>query len=153
MDFRVRPATLHDAQSLAPRLRESDVIEVKRVSGMDPEDALVDSLRVSDWDMVWAAVLDDEAEAMFGANNINGVWGGIWMLGSDRIYENIPSFWKHCRHYLGVMHQRYEFLTNFVDVHHHSANRWMLKLGFEPFELVEINGHPFIQYISERPHV
>lgn len=150
MDFRVRPATRIDAHDLTPRLRESDVVEIRRVSGMDAAGALELSVSCSDHDMVWAADLDGEVQVLFGACPIEGTLGGIWMLGSDAIEENPRSFWRHCKKYLEVMHARYSGLTNYVDVEHSSANRWMRKLGFLPLQVIDINGHLFIQYLSER---
>ena len=140
-----------DAHSLAPRLRESDVTEIRRASGMDPAAALDYSVEVSDPDMCWAAFLDGPAEVLFGANEIHPYQlAGIWMLGSDRIYENVRDFMRHCKHYLDFMHTRYPGLMNFVDVEHASANRWMRKLGFKPLQVVDLNGHLFIEYLSER---
>ena len=158
MDFKVRLAVRQDAKDLAPRLRESDVREIAAASGMEPEAAMLSSIVESDADMVWAAWLDDGPEVLFGANVMddNLGLGGIWMLGSDRIYENPRNFMEHCVHYLDVMHSRYPLLTNFVSVHHHSANRWMRKLGFVPVQFTTDYGpvgHPFIQYISEAQHV
>lgn len=155
MDFQIRDATRKDAESLASRLRESDQVEIWRASGMEPLEALLDSLEASDDDMCWAAYLDGPAEVMFGANSIiEGELGGIWMLGSDRIYESRHSFLRHCEHFLALMHTRYPYLTNFVDVHHQAAHRWMLKLGFQPVQFVKLRGQfPFIQYISEASNV
>lgn len=158
MDFKVRLATRDDAVSLAPRLRPSDVKEIHAASGVDAEEGLLDSISESDWDMCWSAWLDDDAEVMFGCGPLddNIGLGHIWMLGSDRIYENPRNFMHHCKHYLEVMHSRFPYLTNFVSVEHQSANRWMRKLGFVPVQFTQDYGpigHPFIQYISEADHV
>jgi hypothetical protein len=151
MDFQIYMATRADAVSLAPRLRESDKREIMAAYGMEPEAALLDSLEVSDADMVWAARLEGDSEVMFGVNYLGGGAGGIWMVGSDRIYENPRNFMIHCWHYLAVMHKRYPYLTNFVDVRHQAALRWMRNLGFEAVQFIPKFGHegrPFIQYVS-----
>ncbi len=158
MDFHVRRSSRLDAVSLAPRLRASDVKEIFAASGQEPEEALLQSITESDSDMCWTAELDAGPEVMFGAGVIddNVGLGHIWMLGSDRIYENPRNFMHHCWQYLAVMHTRYKYLTNFVSVEHQSANRWMRKLGFEPVQFTQDYGpigHPFIQYISEADHV
>ena len=151
MNFRVRQASRIDAHELTPRLRKSDVTEIRRASGMDPAAALEYSVKVSDPDMCWAATLDGQVEVLFGANEIEPYrLGGIWMLGSDAIEQNPRSFWKHCREYLEVMHERYPGLMNYVDVEHTSALRWIRRLGFRDIQLVDFDGYPFIQFLSER---
>jgi len=154
MNFRVRQATRIDAHDLTPRLRESDVTEIRRASGMDAAAALDYSVEVSDPDMCWAATLDDRVEVLFGVNEIHPYrLGGIWMLGSDAIERHPRSFWVHCIRYLNIMHTRYPGLMNFVDVEHESANRWIRKLGFKPLQVVDLNGHLFIEYLSEANNV
>jgi len=156
MEFKIRPARLEDADSLTPRLRDSDILEIHRSSYGPVDDALLQSIRYSDPDMCWAATLDGQVEVLFGANALQAGLGGIWMLGSDRIYDAPRSFLKHCKSYLRFMHTRYPYLTNFVDVEHTSANKWMRRLGFQAVQFIPDHGpmgHPFIQYISERAHV
>ena len=155
MEFKVRLATRKDARALAPRLRESDKREIYRSSGMWPEQALVESVAASDWDMCWAAELDGSVEVIFGVSRLSEQLGGIWMLGSDRIYDAPRDFYKKCQRYLMVMHQRYPALTNFVDVEHTSSHRWLTKLGFERLRVAPYGPEqwPFIQYISEVDNV
>ena len=151
MDFQIYPATRSDAVSLAPRLRESDVKEMMAAYGIEPQAALLESLEVSDPDMCWTAKLDGVAEVMFGVNEIADGIGGIWMLGSDAIYSNSRDFMRHCWSHLAIMHTRYPYLTNFVDVRHRAALIWIRRLGFTPTQFLPEFGHekrPFIQYVS-----
>jgi hypothetical protein len=151
MDFRIYPATKEDAISLAPRLRESDIEEMKAAYGIEPQAALLESLEASDPDMCWVAKLGGVAEVMFGVNEIAADTGGIWMLGSNQIYSNSRDFMRHCRNYRIYMHTRYPYLTNFVDVRHPAALRWMRKLGFEAVQFIPefgVEKRPFIQYVS-----
>lgn len=151
MDFQIYPATRSDAVSLAPRLRQSDKDEMMAAYGVEPMPALLESLKVSDLDMCWAAHLDGDVQVMFGVNDIGNATGGIWMLGTDAIYTHRRNFMRHCLQYLQLMHERYPYLTNFVDVRHQAALRWMRKLGFEAVQFLPEFGHegrPFIQYVS-----
>lgn len=151
MDFQIYPATRADAISLAPRLRESDVREMMAGYGLEPVIGLLESLQVSDPDMCWVAKLGTLPVAMFGVNHIGHDMGGIWMLASDDIYSNKRDFMRHCWNHLMLMHTRYKYLTNFVDVRHQSALRWLRKLGFDAVQFVPEFGHerrPFIQYVS-----
>ena len=126
-------------------------MEVKRASGMDPLPALWESVELSD--QCYAADLDGEVQVLFGTNPIEGPLGGIWMLGSEAIEANARSFWCHCKYYLAAFHDAYPALTNFVDMEHDSAHRWMRKLGFKPIQVVDLNGHLFMQYLSEADNV
>ena len=158
MNFQVRRSAIPDAIALAPRLRASDVKELLAAGSENAEDALLQSLRDSDTDFCFTAELDAGPEVMFGAGNLdtNNNMGHIWMLGTDRIYENPRNFMDHCWHHLALFHTRYTYLTNFVSCEHVAANRWMRKLGFDPVQFTRNygpHGHPFIQYISEADHV
>jgi hypothetical protein len=99
---------------------------------------------------------------MFGCNNVKpegvpeyeGVTiGGIWLLATPGIYENKIDFMRNCKKYLRIMHERYEFLTNFIDAQNVPSMTWLPRLGFRPCARVEHYGHarvPFIQYVSKR---
>ncbi|MHC4703340.1 MAG: hypothetical protein ACYTFQ_22470 [Planctomycetota bacterium] len=160
--FEIVPAGRVYANQMAPHLRPSDVLEVHRASGMEPLDALLESVRLSDEDMCWAALYNKLPVAMFGANDItpkdDPAWegitiGGIWMLCTPGIYRNKLDFMHNCKKYLALMHERYEFLTNFVDADNVPSMRWLPRLGFRPAQQVEHYGYarlPFIQYVSKR---
>lgn len=157
--FEIRPASRVHATQLAPRLRASDILEVFRASGMNPLDALLDSLEVSDEDMCWTALLHGHPVAMFGVNELvpddgdgNSI-GGIWLLASPAIYTNIFDFHRKAVEYVDTMHERYKYLTNFIDVDNLPTMRWLPRLGFTPCQVVDEFGHSktkFIQYVSER---
>ena len=155
--FKVVPAGRVYANQLAPRLRESDKIEIYASSGMEPLEALLQSIEVSDEDMCWAATLNGLPVAMFGANHLMGEGenkiGGIWMLCSPAIYTNKRDFMRKCQQYLAIMHERYEYLTNFIDSRNVPSMHWLPHLGFKPVVEVEEYGFlkvPFIQYVSQR---
>ena len=157
--FTVEPANRVAATQLAPALRHCDKLEIYRASGMNPLDALLDSVLVSDEDMCWVARLNGLPVAMFGANDITPegetpqLVGGIWLLASPAIYTNKLDFWRKCREHLAIMHTRYEFLTNFVDESNLVTMQWLPRLGFLPMQRVEEFGPaklPFIQYLSKR---
>jgi hypothetical protein len=155
--FEIRPASRVHATQLAPRLRPCDMLEIHRASGQEPLEALLESIRVSDDDMCWTALWQGHPVAMFGANELNpdepGVAGGIWLLASAGIYENKLDFMRCCKKYLAVMHERYEFLTNFIDKDNIPTQMWLPRLGFKPcLEVAEFGAGktPFIQYLSKR---
>lgn len=151
--FEIVPAGRVYANQLAPHLRVSDQIEIWASSGMQPLDALLDSIEVSDDDMCWAAMLNRLPVAMFGVNRLSEEIGGIWLLASPAIYTNKRDFMRKCYEYLAKMHERYEYLTNFVDARNLPTLAWLPRLGFKPVQQVDEFGFgklPFIQYVSKR---
>jgi hypothetical protein len=153
--FEIVPAGRVYANQMAPHLRISDKIEIMASSGQQPLEALLDSVGVSDEDMCWAAMLNRLPVAMFGANQLteDNMVGGIWMLCTPAIYTNKLDFMRKCKEYLAVMHERYEYLTNFIDERNLPSMQWLPRLGFRPCARVEtygIEGIPFIQYVSQR---
>ena len=155
--FEIRPASRVHCTQLAPRLRPSDQLEIYRASGDSPLEALLESIRVSDEDMCWTAFLSGHPVAMFGANDISAEGddtkvGGIWMLCSPAIYTNKLDFMRTCVKYLAKMHERYEFLTNFIDADNIPSMMWLPRLGFHPVQQVAFGPQqlPFVQYVSKR---
>lgn len=162
--FEIRPASRVHCTQLAPRLRVTDKIEIYRASGQEPLEALLESIRVSDEDLCWTALLSGHPVAMFGANPIvvedsEGTemedlsLGGIWLLASPAIYTNKIDFHRNAVKYLKKMHERYEFLMNFIDIDNLPTQAWLPRLGFRPAGLHEEFGFartPFIQYVSRR---
>ncbi len=151
--FEIRPAGRVYANQLAPHLRVTDKIEIWASSGFAPLEALLDSIEMSDEDMRWCATLNGLPVAMFGANKLQDNVGGIWLLASPGIYTNKLDFMRHCKSHLAIMHERYEFLTNFIDERNLPTMCWLPRLGFLPVQKVEEFGYgklPFIQYVSKR---
>lgn len=155
--FEIRTASRVHCTQLANKLRPSDKLEIYRASGLSCLEALLDSIRVSDDDLMWTALLHGHPVAMFGANDISPEndpqsCGGIWMLASPAIYTNKLDFMRTCKKYLAVMHERYEFLTNFIDADNVPSMIWLPRLGFMPVQNVPYGPQqlPFIQYVSKR---
>jgi len=160
--FKIVEAGRVYANQMAPHLRPGDVLELQRSSGLNPLDALLESVRLSDDDMCWAATYNGLPVAMFGANDMKPVddpayaditIGGIWLLATFGIHHNKLDFFRKCKEYLAVMHERYEYLTNFVDAQNVATMIWLPRLGFRPVQQVDRFGYaelPFIQYVSKR---
>jgi len=159
--FEIVPAGRVMANQMAPHVRDSDKLEVYRASGMDIRSALLESVDLSDDDMCWAALWQGLPVAMFGANEIkvegDGPFsdlsiGGIWLLATPTIYINKLDFMRRCKKYLALMHERYEYLTNFVDAQNVQTLMWLPRLGFRPAQEIPYGPQklPFIQYVSRR---
>lgn len=145
----VRIATPADCLSLSGRLQEDDVLELQAGSGKSPLEALLRSTEKSK--AAWAIEHEGVVLGIFGVGNhpfLRG-WGVPWLLASDDLEKIGRPFLKGCKVYIDLMNSWYPILTNFVDMRHRSAHRWLLWLGFEPahlFETFGAEGRPFIQY-------
>ena len=157
--YEIVPAGRVYANQMANHVRETDKLEVYRASGQDIRSALLDSVDASDDDMIWAALYNKLPVAMFGANNLypgegeDYSVGGIWLLATPGIYRNKLDFHRKAKKYLAIMHERYEYLTNFVDADNYPTLMWLPRLGFRPARVVEnfgIDDSPFIQMVSKR---
>ena len=159
--FEIVPAGRVYANQMANHVRDVDKVEVYRASGQDIRSALLDSVDRSDDDMCWAALYNKLPVAMFGANDINPglpegediTIGGIWLLATPGIYRNKLDFMRNAKKYLAIMHERYEYLTNFVDADNIPTLAWLRRLNFRAAAHVEEYGFartPFIQMVSKR---
>jgi hypothetical protein len=153
--FEIVPAGRVYANQMAPHLRYADKVEIWASSGMEPLEALLESIKVSDEDMCWVALLNGLPVAMFGANQLteDNEVGGIWLLATPGIYESKKDFMRRCKEYLAKMHERYTYLTNFIDARNKVTLAWLPRLGFKPCGQDDNYGQagiPFIQYVSRK---
>jgi hypothetical protein len=150
-----RPATLHDARDLAPRLREADRAEVKAACGLSPLFAL--PALVAEGREVYAAGVDpytQRAEIIFGIDPIDDQVAVIWMLSSDVIYDYPVEFTVNSKRIIDKFHGRFEVLTNFIDARNERHIKWLEWLGFKMLRQFPYGAEsrPFLEFVSYRPH-
>jgi len=153
MTVTIRPSKVEDAYVLGNNLRESDQKEIKAGSGRGPLEALVNAFKLSDPDLRWTAFYNDEPIVMWGAARRNLTTGSIWLLASDDVYRIRKIFLKNCPIYLKTMHERYQYLFNWVDIKHESSLNWLHGLGFSVTGFDPRYGHgkaPFLMFTSYR---
>lgn len=146
----IRPATVADAEHLAPRLHLDDRTEVMAL-GRDPREALITSVGMSG--EAWAGLADGELVCLFGVVPLTlvGVTGVPWLLGSPLVQTHGRTFLRLNRQYIDRWRQEYPVLRNMVHARHRRAVRWLQWLGFSlgdarpapPF------GEPFHHFIME----
>lgn len=149
----VLPATLEHAEALAPRLRQADKDEIKAAVGEDPAAALVESVAFSP--MSWAWLKDGEVVAMFGVagHPLRPGVGVPWMLASPEIEHNKVTLLRQCRHYIGLMLERFPMIENYVDCRNTAAIQWLAWCGFALAEVIPFYGVqrlPFIRFVAAR---
>lgn len=122
--------SLHnDPVVVAPKLRESDLIEIKKSTGQGPLEVLSQGFLISEH--CWTMLVDGAPEAMFGLAPYEIGKYRPWFLSS---YETV----KHKQEFLSVSKERVDrfkelvpFMENFVDADNDVAVRWLEKIGFE----------------------
>lgn len=128
-----RPALPADADSLAPRLRDADVAELRAAHGPDA-DALTllrDGLTATP-DAV-AAVEGGRVIALLGCapgGTLLAPCGIPWLLGSNECAGHARLFVARGRQAVADWLARFGRLENFVDARHVASIRWLKRLGF-----------------------
>lgn len=155
MNLQIVPATVFDAIALGPSLRASDRHEVWASAGMGPTQALAESVKVSDEDMRWTALLNGHPEVMWGVARVTDDIGGMWLLASDKLKVLVRHFLPRSLEYVGIMHTRYEYLTNYIHHANLKSMSWLKRLGFYECETDPHYGYlreSFTRYESRRGH-
>ncbi len=121
--------------------------------GLGPFKALLDSFHRSV--ISWTGMVDDRPVCMFGVSPID-ILGGIgcpWLLGTDELKKHAKTFMKLNRLYVPKMLDLFPVLSNYVDVRHETAIRWLKWLGFrfdpEPIEY-GVSRLPFYKFKMEK---
>jgi hypothetical protein len=129
-EYTFHPATMADAEEMAPILRKEDREEVWASHKHTPLEALQYALNFSE--ECWVARADGKILCMFGIAKMTllGDTATPWLLGS----EEIPKHWRHFLRYgrkvVNAWKERYPVLINFSDSRYITAVRWLRWLGF-----------------------
>lgn len=153
MTTQVVTADWRHIEHLAPRLRESDILELRAASGDDAETALWTSLTMTPEDMCWTYLVDGKPAAMFGACPLFDNVGGAWLLATDDFFKYKRSVWRFSVEYVDRMMQRYDSIMNFVDLRNTVSLLWLRRLGFKYRDLAPEYGvehRPFLLMSKDR---
>ncbi len=158
MKIEIVQATLGHAESLAPRLRQSDMNEVMASSGSTPLVALTRSVELSGYDSCWTALLDGLPHIMWGAAPLPGSGnnGIVWLLSSEEMYRIPARFLKESATYVSRMLSKFDSLQNYVDARNIKSQQWLLRLGFHKVSVDDEFGferRPFILFKRDKPCV
>lgn len=144
-------ATEEHALALAPTMRPEDAAEVLASGGYSPEEALVESLKVSS--EAYTLLLDGKPAVMWGVvamptrTILEPPTGVVWLLGGEAIRRRKRLFLRLSRVGVSLLLERYALLVNAVDARYVGALRWVRWLGFkvgeaEPFGEAGLPFHP-----------
>ena len=127
------PATEKHIPAIAANVREADREELRAAWCMTPLDSMFHGLAHSA--KAWTGLIDGEPVCMFGCvpGSILGNVGRPWMVGTRLLDDHALVFLRRCKRSgcLGEMRERFDVLSNFVDVRNTRAIEWLIWLGFE----------------------
>ena len=124
----LRVATEEDCIYLSKRLRKEDYQEIKAVSGLSPLISLLIGLEISDVPLV-ICNKKNKPVAMLGVVP-QGLFGAIWMVGTEDLKKISLSFIKNCKGVCDVLQKDYQLLNNFVDARNTLHINWLKWMGF-----------------------
>jgi len=129
------PALTIDAAAFAPLMRRQDQDEVRRWTGLTPEQALAASIASSSEAL---AVRDTAGRYVFIAGLVDAPQGfGVpWMLSTDLIHPNRLAVYKLCRDLVTRWSTLYPLLANAIDPANSVARKLVKQLGFKEVESV-----------------
>jgi hypothetical protein len=124
MTYNIRAASVMDAAIIAPLLREEDKNEIAAMLGWDAKSAIEYSISTSD--EAFIATRPDGYPIL-----IAGVGEGIpWMLGTPLVSKYGKSLVKEGRKKVREWTDKYDYLTNYVDVRNSTHVMWLSYMGF-----------------------
>lgn len=131
--LKLRPYEIGDEVELAPRLKEIDVFECRCAAGLEPLDALKESIQDS-LELV-TLVLDGSVLGISGVTPIDGEWYGIWLLTDDRLPRCQKTFLKLSLNVSRQWVRKYTHLCNWVAKDNVASRRWLRSIGFAEGEI------------------
>jgi hypothetical protein len=148
---KVRPATLSDAEALAPTLRQADLREIEASTTLTPLAALEHSLTVSS--KAYAIETPEGVVGLFGvAGSDEQRFGSVWMVGSDKLLPIRYTFLRHSRKWLDELFGEFRTLGNIVDERNRVHVEWLRWLGFRFLRRIPcgLKGEVFIEFVKLR---
>jgi hypothetical protein len=132
MKAEIVPATVGHIPVIAANMREADREELRAAWCMAPFDCMCHGLSYSD--KAWTGLIDGVPMCMFGcvAASVMGNVGRPWMVGTKLLDEHPLVFLRRYRRSgcIEEMRERFDLLTNYVDVRNTRAIEWLSWLGF-----------------------
>lgn len=146
----LRPIEDGDIEALCADPRPACVAEMTAL-GSTFEDALVESVRRSDW--TGCATVDGAPVCLFGVapGSVLSGLGVPWMLGGAGLDRAEVAFLRRSRPVADAMLATYPRLVNVVDAENRRTIRWLKWLGFRFDDApVYVRGHPFHVFRLEK---
>lgn len=143
-----REAKREDIYILAPKMRESDKLEVYCSHGMTAEEALEYSWLTSrEVNTIYGD--DEEVIGMFGWSLDESNFCIPWLLASDELKNHQKQFIKESRKWIGDLMEKFEHGYNFAHGDNTQSLKWLRMAGIKDFECKDGWGFvpsPFVKF-------
>lgn len=126
--LQVRPYESGDEVGLASRLKPIDVYECRCASGLEPLEALQESIQGS-VELV-TLVFQETVCGIAGVSNLDSEWYGIWLLTDLQIRKCQKTFQKLSQTFTRHWVKKYTHLCNWVAEDNYVSRRWLKSIGF-----------------------
>lgn len=146
MTITIHEPTQEALEDLAVRLHADDVAELEAAGWESPLAALEYSAKHCR--EVYLASWDGKVQAAFGVADYphEKNYGTPWFLSTGPRGRICREFLQVSERYVNAWTPLYVGMFNLVDARHVRAQRWLMYLGFQPFKVHDLNGHPFIEF-------
>lgn len=142
-DLIIRKGTPEDGESLAPRLRAADALELELAGA-----TIRQSIKLSS--EVWAVEEEGTVIALAGLALVERTNAGVpWMVGSDDLLKHPIRLVREGRLFVARWEKQCAVLTNFVHAENLAGIEWLKCIGFEMGQTFPQWGPgkaPFIQF-------
>lgn len=139
-----RLPTDEDIIDLAENMRQADIDELQLVCGLSPDDAVIESIRASDRDLLRAYHADGALVCITGCAPMDNETARPWLLATDRLDDYRYRVQRETLGILELMLKKYRRLTNVVDPRNTVAVEWLKSLGFSLGEAYLVDGEHYL---------
>ncbi|MDP2876863.1 MAG: hypothetical protein Q8O00_11810 [Holophaga sp.] len=150
-------ASHRDVFHVALRLRLEDWRDAEAICDAGPRQAVW----MTAWSSLWVTAVrrrhrqgQDLTLAIFGVAPSPMPGTGVpWMLSASEFFDHPRALARYSREFVGRMLERYDVLTNWVDIRNVVSVRWLGWCGFKIMETVPFGPHglPFHRVEMRRP--
>lgn len=123
-------ATQAHVEQLAPRLRQTDALEMRRASGLSAFDGLKRAVDVSF--SCHAVIVNGQVEAIMGVARagVMATTGCPWLLMAETAPDHKDVFRDLVPKVIEYWQSLFDHLENWVDAENKIALRWLKRIGF-----------------------
>jgi len=135
-----RLPTDKDIIDLAANMRQADIDELQVVCGLPPDQAVIESVKASDPDLLRAYLADDQLVCIAGCSPTDEHHARPWLLATELLDGYYYRLQKESLGLLDLMRAKYAYLSNVVDARNTMTIEWLQSLGFKVIQAPEVLG-------------
>lgn len=152
MNVKIRTPLKRDIVNVADQMREADIIECY-AHETSPYEVLQYAFdqRTQPGHKCYTVVIDDDPCGMFGVgpNPESPEFGTIWLLGSEKVFDNPFAFARHSKDLIADLCKPFTACGNYIWEENHKAIAWLRWLGFRTTkETLNLGGKKFVFFVG-----